>query len=284
MDALKLDPDVKELQGMLRSIKRMAALKEEANQAFKDKNYDQAITSYTEILDHEKNNRSLAPVIFTNRAIAYLKKNQNTQALADVNKALEINPMYSKASFKKGEILLNMAKPEEARYAFEEAKRNGTEFDADEKIHQCQVDEKKAKKKDYYKTLGLTNKATEEEVKSSYKKLALQFHPDKQRGKSDEEKKANEQKFKEIATAYAVLSNAEKRKRYDMGVDDDDQMGGFSNINPMDIFGQMFGGMGGMGGIPGMFSEGKHSNGGSQFFTFGAPNGFNGSNFSFSFK
>jgi DnaJ family protein C protein 7 len=172
-----------------------------------------------------------------------------------------------------------MSKPEEARYAFEEARRNGTEFDVDEKVRQCQEEEKRARKKDHYKTLGLTNKATDDEIKSSYKKLALMYHPDKQRNKTEKEKKDNEAKFKEIATAYSVLINPEKRKRYDMGIDDDDMSGGFSNINPMDIFGSLFG-QG--GGFSDGFGDGGH-NAGHTFFSFGAPGGFNNSKFSFKF-
>lgn len=63
---------------------------------------------------------------------------------------------------------------------------------------------------DYYKTLGLTKTATEAEIKKAYRKLALQYHPDRNAGD-----KAAEEKFKEISEAYAVLSDAEKRKSYD---------------------------------------------------------------------
>jgi curved DNA-binding protein len=64
--------------------------------------------------------------------------------------------------------------------------------------------------KDYYKVLGVDRKATEDEIKHSYRKLALDHHPDRNLGD-----KAAEEKFKEINEAYQVLSDAEKRKRYD---------------------------------------------------------------------
>jgi len=64
--------------------------------------------------------------------------------------------------------------------------------------------------KDYYKVLGVDRKATEDEIKHSYRKLALDHHPDRNLGD-----KAAEEKFKEINEAYQVLSNVEKRKRYD---------------------------------------------------------------------
>lgn len=79
-----------------------------------------------------------------------------------------------------------------------------------------------AERKDYYKILGVTEeekklqgKDFEKAIKPKYKKLALQFHPDKQQGKSESEKKEAEEKFKEVAEAYEVLSNSEKRSQYD---------------------------------------------------------------------
>ncbi len=64
--------------------------------------------------------------------------------------------------------------------------------------------------KDYYKTLGVDRKASENEIKRAYRKLALQYHPDRNPGN-----KQAEEKFKEINEAYQVLSDAEKRSRYD---------------------------------------------------------------------
>jgi curved DNA-binding protein len=63
---------------------------------------------------------------------------------------------------------------------------------------------------DYYKVLGVNRKATKDEIKKAYRKLALKYHPDKNR-----DNKAAEEKFKEISEAYAVLSNDEKKKQYD---------------------------------------------------------------------
>src|SRR6202171_2305590 len=65
--------------------------------------------------------------------------------------------------------------------------------------------------KDYYKILGVSKSATAKEIKSAYRKLARKWHPDVNPTK----KKESEEKFKEIAEAYDVLGDAEKRKTYD---------------------------------------------------------------------
>lgn len=65
--------------------------------------------------------------------------------------------------------------------------------------------------KDYYKILDLPKNATEDEIKKAYKKMALKYHPDKNKSPGAEEK------FKEIAEAYEVLSDPNKRRAYDMG-------------------------------------------------------------------
>lgn len=64
--------------------------------------------------------------------------------------------------------------------------------------------------KDYYQILGVDKKASQEEIKKAYRKLAVKYHPDKNQGN-----KAAEEKFKEIGEAYEVLSDTEKRKKYD---------------------------------------------------------------------
>lgn len=81
--------------------------------------------------------------------------------------------------------------------------------------------------KDYYRILGVPSNASEAEIKKSYRKLAMQYHPDRNPGR---EKWANE-KFKEINEAYGVLGDPQKRKQYD-------QFGTVGNIG--DIFGSPF--------------------------------------------
>ncbi len=110
-------------------------------------------------------------------------------------------------------------------------------------------------KRDYYEVLGVAKNATADEIKKAYRKMAVKYHPDK-----NPDNKEAEEKFKEAAEAYDVLSDPQKRQRYDqfghsMGQQGFGGMGGFDmndffsrHSDLSDIFASFFGGMGGMGG------------------------------------
>ncbi|MDE6718107.1 MAG: DnaJ domain-containing protein, partial [Muribaculaceae bacterium] len=72
-----------------------------------------------------------------------------------------------------------------------------------------------AEKRDYYEVLGVGKNATADEIKKAYRKMAIKYHPDKFAQSSEDERKAAEEKFKEAAEAYDVLSDTDKRARYD---------------------------------------------------------------------
>ncbi len=116
-------------------------------------------------------------------------------------------------------------------------------------------------KRDYYEVLGVSKTATPDEIKKAYRKLAIKYHPDKNPGD-----KEAEEKFKEAAEAYEVLSNEEKRKKYDQfghsmgpqgfsGGDYGFSGGGMSMEDIFSQFGDIFGGHfsfgGGFGGATG---------------------------------
>jgi curved DNA-binding protein len=131
---------------------------------------------------------------------------------------------------------------------------------------------------DYYQILGVKRSSTPEEIKKAYRKLAQKYHPDKAKGN----KKEAEAQFKKISEAYAVLSNAEKRKQYDdfgsqeafrAKYSQEDIFRGFDFSDVFDtgisegIFGRLFGGLGARGGRAG-------GGGRTRVFRYGGPEGY----------
>src|SRR5436189_350011 len=110
-------------------------------------------------------------------------------------------------------------------------------------------------KRDYYEILGVNKTASADEIKKAYRKVAMQFHPDRNPGD-----KPAEEKFKEAAEAYEVLSDADKKAQYDRfghagmsngrgglggGMNTEDIFSQFGDIFGEDLFGSFFGGGGG---------------------------------------
>ena len=124
-----------------------------------------------------------------------------------------------------------------------------------------------AEKRDYYEVLEVTKTATVEEIKKAYRKKAIQYHPDKNPGD-----KEAEEKFKEAAEAYDVLSNPDKRSRYDQF--------GHAGVSGAAGNGGPFGGFGGEGmsmdDIFSMFGDIFGGRGGGFSGGFGGVRGFGG--------
>jgi DnaJ-class molecular chaperone len=94
-----------------------------------------------------------------------------------------------------------------------------------------------ADKRDYYEVLGIQKGASEDEIKSAFRKMAMKYHPDR-----NPDNKEAEEKFKEVNEAYSILSDPDKKAKYDRF--------GFAGVDPNADFGggEGFGGFGGFGG------------------------------------
>ena len=209
----------------------------------------------------------------------------------DCSKAIELDENYQKAYLRRFRTYQDLGKHDEAVRDVEklcQMDRGNREYK--QLLRDAKLELKKSKRKDYYKVLGVSKEATEDEIKKGYRKRALVHHPDRHTQAEEAERKEEEKKFKEVNEAYSVLSDKSKRARYDAGQDLDEDGGGpggdFGDIDPNQIFQAFFGGGGVGGGMPAGFQfPGGHSHGGQGGHSHGGHNGHShGGNQHFSFS
>jgi len=107
--------------------------------------------------------------------------------------------------------------------------------------------EAKGKGRDFYELLGLERTANQGQIKHAYRKLAMKYHPDKNPGNEEAA-----EKFKELSTAYAVLSDPNKKRQYDLHGEGDGGAAELSSINVDELgtVGRLFGALISKAGIP----------------------------------
>lgn len=238
--ALSCDPDFKAAVKYLRMVQKLDRTKEEGNGLFKSGKYQQAYDIYTQALEIDPLNKGTNSKILQNRALCSKSLKKYTDAIADCDQAIKLDPSYIKAKRTRAKALGESGKWQEAVNDLKSIhETNPEEPGLVKEIRNAELELKKAKRKDYYKILGVEKDAGESEIKKAYRKKAIIEHPDK----NPDDPEA-ENRFKDVSEAYETLSDSEKRARYDSGED---------LIDPHEAFGGMgghghpFGGMGGGG-------------------------------------
>lgn len=199
--ALNMDPDNKQAFQLLRLVQKLVRTKEEGNAAFKARDYQRAVELYTQGLEIDPNNKDMNSKLLQNRAQAHLTLKNYDQAIADCTEALRLDPSYTKAKKIRAKAYSAAGNWEEAVKDYKSvAEANPGEKGIQDDIRHAEFELKKSKRKDYYKILGVSKDASEQEIKKAYRKLAIQYHPDKNR-----DNPGNDEKFKEIGEAYETL-------------------------------------------------------------------------------
>jgi len=225
-ECLKLDPEHKDCYPFYKKLKKVAKFLTSAKQARDSDDWEECVNSAKKVL---KNEPSMAKIRFHayDRLCQCQTKTGNTvegrKACSDAIKIEDEPRLYCD----RADAYLAEDMFDEATNDFRAALERDEDFNrAKEGIQKAQKLQKQAGKRDYYKILGVKRSATKKEISKAYKKLAVQWHPDK--FQDEEEKKAAEKKFMDIAAAKEVLSDDEMRQKYDAGEDplDPESQGG----------------------------------------------------------
>ncbi|KAH9973386.1 hypothetical protein BJV74DRAFT_968159 [Russula compacta] len=267
--ALRLDPGHEPAQRLRKRVKEVERLKEEGNQAFKLGKLHEALSRYTDALERVGENENegkggqLRALLLSNRATTLVKLSRHDDALVDTEASLVLQPGSFKALRTRARIRLHNEQYDDAiadfHAALEQAEFESADGDVRAlrtELRRAEAALKRSKTKDYYKILGVPRDCNEADIKKAYRRESLKHHPDKG---------GDEEKFKLVVEAHAVLSDPKRRERYDLG-EDEDGMTDSSNMRG--------------GGVPpdlaSMFAQFGSGHGGGFSFSSGGPHGFRG--------
>lgn len=276
---LQFSPDHHKAKSFYKKAKSLQKTKIAGNDAFKAGNFQEAYDLYTESLTIDPENKHINSALYFNRATTCSKLNKLDDCIRDCTKAIELDDSYIKAYARRAKSYMDKEDYEAAVIDYEKVYKLDKTKEHSQLLKDAKLELKKSKRKDYYKLLGCSKTANDDEIKKAYRKSALAHHPDRFPNATEVEKGEEEKKFKEVGEAYAVLSDPKKRSRYDNGQDLDEMnsgCGGGGDIDPNVLFQAFFGG----GGSPFMFQQGGGGGGGQrssrqQQGGGGLPGGFN---------
>ena len=101
---MRLDPDNQKCKKALSNAKKCEQLKEEGNELIKAQKFEEAAQKYTEAIELDPSNKKLNAIIYSNRALTFIKRKETFKALDDLNKSLDLNPDYPKSLIRRAEI------------------------------------------------------------------------------------------------------------------------------------------------------------------------------------
>lgn len=201
--ALSCDPDFKDAVKWLRTVQKLERMKEEGNAEYKAQRWQSALEKYTAALEIDPSNKGTNSKLLQNRALCRIKLKQYDEAIADCERAVSLDPSYTKARKTKANALGKAERWEDAVREWKAIQELEPEDrNIAKEVRNAELELKKSQRKDYYKILGVEKTADENTIKKAYRKLAIVHHPDKNPGDA-----SAEARFKDISEAYETLSD-----------------------------------------------------------------------------
>ncbi len=203
--ALSCDPDYKDAVKYLRMVQKLDRMKTDGNSEYKAGRWQAAIDKYSEALEVDPMNKGTNSKLLQNRALCRVQLKDYKGAVADCEKAISLDPSYTKAKKTKATALGQSGDWEAAIRELKDLQEQDPQDPSIAKeVRRAELELKKSKRKDYYKILGVEKDADENAIKKAYRKAAIMHHPDKN---PDDEDAA--ERFKDIGEAYETLSDPE---------------------------------------------------------------------------
>jgi DnaJ family protein C protein 3 len=223
-EALNRDPDYKPAKDGFKKVKDFDNKKKKADAAASERNWEESARLFIEALNVDMHHRKGNVALWRGLADARYHLGRHDEALEAYQAVVNLDPNNEGVKATIVRLLLAAEKWQEAvNRAREFVNQHQQSHELRQMLQEAEVKLKMSTRKDYYKILGVDKSAGEREIKRAYRSLAMVHHPDKHSGGNEEDKRAAEAKFRDIAEAYEVLSDDEKRGRFDRGEDVDQQ-------------------------------------------------------------
>ncbi|XP_074601971.1 dnaJ homolog subfamily C member P58IPK [Brevipalpus obovatus] len=212
---LKLDPDHKQCKVHYRKVKKLASYLKSLDENSQRENFQECVASANDALEMESKIRNIVHLIKKRQCHCLSKLDNPVEAIKICSQALEINPHDALTLCDRADAYLLNEQSSEAQRDYTKA------LEAEPGLKRAEeglrsIKNRRKMSRDYYKILGVKRNAGKKEIIKAYRKLAAKWHPDNFQG---EEKKSAEKKFIDIAAAKEVLTDAEKRSKFDAGED-----------------------------------------------------------------
>ncbi|XP_037943831.1 dnaJ homolog subfamily C member 7-like [Teleopsis dalmanni] len=217
---LLLSPEHKKSQQFVEKIQKLNELKERGNQVFMQYKFHEAIALYTQGLNLDKDDMTFSYKFLHNRALGYYNLRDYEKAIDDCTNALILRREYFKAYILRGRCYNKLGMYKDSVADFEAASKVCACREIRVLLCNAKFDLKCCSQLSYYSILGISESATQKDLKKAYKRLALLYHPDKHASSSVTKRSKAEQVFKEINKAYTTLIDPAQKLRYDQSFRD----------------------------------------------------------------
>jgi len=249
-EALKYDPEHKGCKTGHKLVKSIVKKEKRGNDAYDAGKHEEAIDYWWQAINIDDTHRAFARPTMLKITKAYTAINEHEKAIKTADDYLKEEETLE-GILVLGDAHMGADEFDKAVNTFQKAMEfepNDRERETREKLQKAQTALKQSKEKNYYKILTVPRTANKKDIKAAYRKLALEWHPDK-----NEDKVKAEKMFQDISEAYEVLSDEELKGKYDRGEDVFENQGGGGgsrhNGFPEQMFRQHFQqGRGGGGG------------------------------------
>ncbi|XP_047107810.1 dnaJ homolog subfamily C member 3 [Schistocerca piceifrons] len=215
-ECLRLDPEHKECFPFYKKVKKVDKFLQDMETAANNKDYTKCVEQAKKVLKEEPTIQMISFLAKQKLCHCYLKSDQLSLSIQSCREALELQKdPYVLCD--RAEAYISSEMYDDAIHDYQDALEMDENLQrAKEGLQRARKLQKQAEKRDYYKILGVKRTASKQEIIKAYRKMAQKWHPDNFQG---DEKKIAEKKFIDIAAAKEVLTDPDKRSKFDMGED-----------------------------------------------------------------